>query len=293
MKDFLSQLVARSTAPALAVRPRLPSRFEASSEAAGITAFPGDITPAAPLETTATPARTFRTSPHNGDHQQAPPTPAEPETSTASPSPQTTPPPLQDHAPSRSTASATVPPAAPATHSSKQEAPSSPSPSPVLEPSFATARQNSATTLAPETPLFRPSSHSDIQPPEPPTLDSVSEEASPAAVVSAAKPQPVSPTPLASTTPPAVASGLRSQSQISNLKSQIPRPAARPAIATRPTPATPQTAPAAPAPPVVQITIGRVELRAIVTPASPRAVPPPAPKLGLDEYLRQRTGGAR
>jgi hypothetical protein len=163
----------------------------------------------------------------------------------------------------------------------------------VHKPSVANTRPNSATTPPPKTPLSQPSFDSDIQPPKSPTPDSVSEEALPAAAVSAARPQPVSPTPLASATPPAAASGLRSRSQTLNVKPQIPRPAATTAIATRPTPATPQTAPAALAPPVVQITIGRVELRAIVTPASPRALPPPAPKLGLDEYLRQRTGGAR
>lgn len=293
MKDFLSQLVARSTAPALAVRPRLPSRFEAASEAAGITAFPSDSTQSAPSEPTASPARTSRTPPLNGNRQQAPPTPAEPEASIASPSPQTTPPPLKSLAPSRSAVSAAVPPAAPAVHSSKQEAPSSPSPSAAHKPSIANARQNSAATPPPKTPLFQPSFDSGLQSPKSPAPDLVSEEASPTAAVSAAKPRPVFPTTLASETPAVAASGLRSKSQISNLKSQIPRPAARPAIATRPTPATPQTAPAAPAPPVVQITIGRIELRAIVTPASPRAVPPPAPKLGLDEYLRQRTGGAR
>ena len=293
MKDFLSQLVARSTAPALAVRPRLPSRFEAASETAGITAFPSESTPSAPSEPTASPARTSRTSPHNGNRQPAPPTPAEPEASIASPSPQTAPPPLQNHALSRSSASATIQPASAEVHSSKQEAPSSPSPSPAHKTPIANARPNSATTPPPKTPLFQPSLDSDIQPPKSPRPDSVSEGASQTAAVSVAKPQPVSPTPLASATPPAAASSLRSQSQISNLKSQIPRPIARPAIATRPTPSMPQTAPATPAPPVVQITIGRVELRAIVTPASPRALPPPAPKLGLDEYLRQRTGGAR
>ena len=293
MKDFLSQLVARSTAPALAVRPRLPSRFEAASEAAGITAFPSDSTPSAPLETKASPARTSRTSPLNSDRQQAPPTPAEPEASIASPSPQITPPPLQNHSPSRSAVSATDTPAAPAAHSSKLETPASPPSSPASKSVTASVLPNPATEPQPAKPFFQPSFDSGIQPPGPTGPNSISEEAFPAAAVSAAKPQPVSPTPLASAIAPTPTSGLRSQSQISYLKSPIPRPAAAPAVVARPTPAPAPTAAAAPAPPVVQITIGRVELRAIVTPASPRAVPPPAPKLGLDEYLRQRTGGAR
>jgi hypothetical protein len=49
------------------------------------------------------------------------------------------------------------------------------------------------------------------------------------------------------------------------------------------------------APPTVHVTIGRLEVRASSPPAAPRprAVAPQAPKLGLDEYLRARSGGAR
>jgi hypothetical protein len=49
------------------------------------------------------------------------------------------------------------------------------------------------------------------------------------------------------------------------------------------------------APPAVHVTIGRLEVRAsspLPTPP-PRAVAPQAPKLGLDEYLRARSGGTR
>jgi hypothetical protein len=47
--------------------------------------------------------------------------------------------------------------------------------------------------------------------------------------------------------------------------------------------------------PVVRITIGRVEVRAIMPPApAPRPAPArPAPALSLDDYLKQQTGGSR
>jgi len=46
--------------------------------------------------------------------------------------------------------------------------------------------------------------------------------------------------------------------------------------------------------PVVRITIGRVEVRAVMPPAPPVQTPvAPAPKLSLDEYLRQHSGKPR
>lgn len=293
MKDFLSQLIARSTAPALAVRPRLPSRFEASAQPAGIPALPGDSTPAAPLETTVGPTRTLRTSPPSDISAQVPSAPAEPDEASTSPSAQTTPPPPQNHAPARATASATVSPAAPAAHSSKLATPVSPALAPANTPATATVRQSPTAKPLPAKALLQPSFDSGIQSPEPPAPGSVSEAASSTIATSAASPEPVSPKPTASSKPSPPASGLRPESEIANLSSQTFAPPARPALAVRPASVPAPSAAAAPAQPVVEITIGRVELRAIVTPASPRAVPPTAPKLGLDEYLRQRTGGAR
>jgi hypothetical protein len=46
-------------------------------------------------------------------------------------------------------------------------------------------------------------------------------------------------------------------------------------------------------PPVIHVTIGRVEVRAIMPPATPKVAPPAAPKLSLEEYLKQRNGRAR
>ncbi|NML46843.1 hypothetical protein HHL11_24070 [Ramlibacter sp. G-1-2-2] len=65
--------------------------------------------------------------------------------------------------------------------------------------------------------------------------------------------------------------------------------AAQPPAARRdPAPASAQPAP-------VQITIGRVEVRAVpaAQPDRPRAPAPAAPRLSLDEYLRRRNGASR
>jgi len=46
--------------------------------------------------------------------------------------------------------------------------------------------------------------------------------------------------------------------------------------------------------PPVQITIGRVEVRAVHAPAErARSAAPAAPRLSLDDYLRRRSGGSR
>lgn len=47
-------------------------------------------------------------------------------------------------------------------------------------------------------------------------------------------------------------------------------------------------------PPPVQVTIGRVEVRAILeAPPQPRSVPPPSPRMSLETYLRQGKEGRR
>ena len=54
------------------------------------------------------------------------------------------------------------------------------------------------------------------------------------------------------------------------------------------TPESPHTAP------TIRVTIGRVDVRAIVSPAPPSAKPPrPKPLLTLEDYLKQRNGGRR
>ncbi len=45
-------------------------------------------------------------------------------------------------------------------------------------------------------------------------------------------------------------------------------------------------------PPAIHVSIGRVEVRAIMPPvAAPKPTPPSAPKLSLEDYLKQRNGG--
>jgi len=49
--------------------------------------------------------------------------------------------------------------------------------------------------------------------------------------------------------------------------------------------------PAEPAAPVIRVTIGRVDVRAVSAPAPPpRRQAPTGPKLSLEEYLRSRNG---
>lgn len=51
---------------------------------------------------------------------------------------------------------------------------------------------------------------------------------------------------------------------------------------------------AASAPPTIRVTIGRIDVRAIMhQPPSPKRATPAAPKLTLEDYLKQQTGGRR
>jgi hypothetical protein len=70
------------------------------------------------------------------------------------------------------------------------------------------------------------------------------------------------------------------------------QPAARRAPAPRPLPAIVQRERSSP--PTIQVTIGRIEVRASSAPAVPsRAARPSGPKLDLDDYLKARSGGSR
>jgi hypothetical protein len=64
-----------------------------------------------------------------------------------------------------------------------------------------------------------------------------------------------------------------------------------PAIRSLP-PIAPLPPAAATAPPTINVTIGRVEIRAVSPPAQQRAKPKPATVLSLEDYLRQRAKGA-
>src|ERR1017187_4208599 len=74
--------------------------------------------------------------------------------------------------------------------------------------------------------------------------------------------------------------------------SPVVQPAVRPAPAPRPLPAIVQRE--RPSPPTIQVTIGRIEVRASSAPAvASRAARPSGPKLDLDDYLKARSGGSR
>lgn len=51
--------------------------------------------------------------------------------------------------------------------------------------------------------------------------------------------------------------------------------------------------PVAPEPPTIQVTIGRVEIRAMASPAPSRKTSARSPAMSLEEYLKQRNGGQR
>jgi hypothetical protein len=76
----------------------------------------------------------------------------------------------------------------------------------------------------------------------------------------------------------------------------LPRPALVPLLAVPPAPRPPRApspalppAPAAPAAPAIQVTIGRVEVRAAVAAPEPRRGPLADPVMGLQDYLRLRS----
>lgn len=116
------------------------------------------------------------------------------------------------------------------------------------------------------------------------------------------------PIPVAAALQPRLDRTIVEQRPIALAKAPSPRgqenPQARPPAAAKPSLPLPQRTPkiAAPPPPlpapepesVITVSIGRVEIRAAQpATAPPRASRPAAPKLGLDEYLRRRTGGVQ
>ncbi|HEU5330776.1 MAG TPA: hypothetical protein VFU78_21970, partial [Thermomicrobiales bacterium] len=62
---------------------------------------------------------------------------------------------------------------------------------------------------------------------------------------------------------------------------------------TVPTPAPRPSEPQREAAPSIQVTIGRVEVRAVPAETPARAARPAPPTLSLEDYLRQRNGGRR
>lgn len=73
------------------------------------------------------------------------------------------------------------------------------------------------------------------------------------------------------------------QDRAAQARRRLPSQHARPAL----------TREAPPAAPPVQVTIGRIEVRATPPARAPRGQAPPAPKLSLEDYLRSRGGGSQ
>ena len=113
--------------------------------------------------------------------------------------------------------------------------------------------------------------------------------------VGEAPPSPPKPTAVGSREPvPAAAAATRAAATLAPMQSPRPRPAVllarsqNAAVSKRDAPGV-SGSPAA-----VQISIGRVEIRAVQAPAdTPRRAGPAAPRLSLDAYLRGRNGAAR
>lgn len=91
--------------------------------------------------------------------------------------------------------------------------------------------------------------------------------------------------------PPPVIERIVRQEAVPYQSTREPVPAAGPRRTRR---APDPLRPAAPAPPVsIEVTIGRVEVRAVAPPSPPKShsARRPAPALSLDDYLKQRNGG--
>ncbi len=282
MSDYLDRLVSRSLAPAAEVRPRVPSVFESRSG-------PAILPPNAGLEVneesiTTTLAPSVKDSPAStGPESLVPsvvsavaPRPGPPTTAAESP---VAPRPLAHP-------EITVAPPSPVARAPAEAAHDPAAIRPAVSPS-----------LSPETrPTFTP------PPNRAPPLDT------PPAVVTRSEPSPVSfpvaPRVEAKTLePPAFAPIVR---PVLRPQESAVTPQIRPSVTLRETPASgPQTArrtgaaaqppSAATSPqPSIQVTIGRVEVRA----SSPASPPLPArvkkePALSLESYLRRRAEGGR
>jgi hypothetical protein len=90
---------------------------------------------------------------------------------------------------------------------------------------------------------------------------------------------------------------LRSQ-RIAHTENIEPTPALKPLpipLAPAPLPKIPagEWAPDQSEPHTIRVTIGRVEVKAVMPPALPKSAPPPKRELSLDDYLKQRKAGQR
>ncbi|GIV90711.1 MAG: hypothetical protein KatS3mg055_3229 [Chloroflexus sp.] len=272
MNDPLANLLVRSFADQLpdAVQPRLPARFEPVTPFGGEVAVPpvqvGDqVTPGAPpVRVEPSPVPLASVIPPV-ERRQVPPLPV-------APLPAWGPPPTTG---SELRRPSMPPPAAPERIS------------PDLGVSEANSEHTALAGLAGFVdPRGLPAPANAVHPPRLPDVAA----ASPASAISF---QPAS----ASDPPcePVARQTDRPTYRTPASASDPPREPVAPAPVMPREPVTPPREPAAPPhPPRITVNIGRVEVRAVSSPppSRPRSQPP-APKLGLDEYLRRREGGTR
>jgi len=188
-------------------------------------------------------------------------------------------------------------------------APSPPPPAPVVRPAAEAppaepppivppARVEPSTPPAPppRAPVVPPAAEA---PPAPPTPPAPPPSAAPAEPATAATPRAPAPPPAPPTPAPVVARVVGDEPRASREEVRPPRrdgAAVEPVIGAQVqlgAPPAPIAVPRAPGPPSVEVSIGRVEVRAVFAPPEAEPAPPPAaPTVSLDDYLRARDGGS-
>ncbi len=297
MSDYLSRLAARLADPAAALKPRLPGRFESlpvsrpSLDLEGADVARTDEVAATPLAPRGTPPLSPAPAPAADEPR--------PEPSPRSPSP------LEGDV--------GLPPQPPPTADDRP-------PGPRRAPRAAQAAEtmpeaNPAPIPRPPALFSLPSRAAEVAPTEPPPAMPTS--VTPRRVEEMAEPDTGRLAPLVPRVPVAPRPGPADSNEPLEGPTRQPTVAeaaiaadtvaqpAQPPLMPPPaylTPAPPQTpagspaVPSPPQPPVIRVTIGRIEVRAVtpppIAPPAPRPAPRP-PSLSLDDYLKERRGGRR
>ena len=301
MNDYLGRLAHRALAPAPAVRPRLASPFEPLAGAA-VTAS-AELDPRPPSESrSAQPAGTDSPGAVRNDHDQNVPNETALHRSAATASvgselaPSTTPTllpatgntgvsPARGPAAPRNVGRAGETPALPVTVLSEGNArpkrPTSPQPD-----ARAAGGENVQADRRFQPPLDSTTGNHGTAPrdgslvPPIPTAPTAAFDKSGPLTAPAGAPKPDT------AAPPAA-------SRVIHPHVRLPGPTTAAADAGRAASPPVPAAAVASVPPDVHITIGRVEIRAVTPPAAPRASSRPAPRVSLDDYLKQTAGGRR
>lgn len=292
MSDYLGSLIARTLRPADSIRPRLGSQFEPSPFAAVVL----------PREDTEAPAFThsFATPERLASTADA----ADPSTISAAPVASPSRPPAPALGRAEPEARAVGPPSPPTTPPADTESTISVRARRPIPGEAGTARRaepepergNTRPSLQPrlvhpETPQQPPPASADLEAaqnlePWPPRSE-VAREAAPRA------PEPIAP--VASRMYPGPSDGSDAPVRPEMPARQASVPAIRPAAVATPPPreAGVRSRSDAPEPPMIRVTIGRVEVRAVSPPSrpAPKPVELRRPLLSLDDYLERRNAG--